>query len=219
MLEFITNHTNNYSASQGEIEYATRDPEMDDFVYCASTRVEYKKNTYDTEEDLEEDLYKRKDILDKISRELDTREYAIEKKEKELDKREADLNKNDGEFFVFFGKKNVEEYTKNTFENDYDTEKDLYKKNKILDKISKELDVREFEIQNKETELEKRETELSKKERDVYFGEENVEEETCFNFRKINLDDDGTFYKRTGKKKQTINERYIKLLPKKGLLQ
>ena len=218
MLEFITNHTNNYNASQGEIEYATRDPEMDDFVYCASTRVEYKKNTYDTEEDLEEDLYKRKNILDKISRELDTREYAIEKKEKELDKREAELNKNDEEFFVF-GKKNVEEYTKNTFENDYDTEKDLYKKNKILDKISKELDAREFEIQNKETELEKRETELSKKERDLYFGEENVEEETCFNFRKINLDDDGTFNIRTGKKTQTINKRYIKLLPKKGLLQ
>ena len=161
MFEFINNFTNSLNISQGEIEYATRDPEIDDFVYCASTQETYTKtndndNDYNNDYDLEEDLYKRRNILDKISRELDLKEYEIERKERELDLREAELNK---------------------------------------------------------------------KERELLFGVENTEDDSIFDFRKMNLDDDdeerNLYFRETVDEeeeyKQTINEKYMKLLPKRKI--
>ena len=154
MIEFINNFTNSLNISQGEIEYATKDPEIDDYVYCASTQETYTK-TSDNENDynLEEDLYKRRNILDKISRELDLKEYEIERKERELDEREAELNK---------------------------------------------------------------------KERELLFGATN-EDDSILDFRKMNLDDDdevrNLYFRETVDEeeeyKQTINEKYMKLLPKR----
>ena len=142
MLEFINNFTNSLSTSQGEIEYATRDPEIDDFVYCASTQETYTKKISD-------------------------------------------------------------------YENDYDLEEDLHKRKKILDKISRELELREYEIERKERELELREAELNKKERELLFGatDEDDEEDSIFNFRET-VDEEEEY-------KQTINETYMKLLPKR----
>ena len=48
-----------------------------------------------------------KRILDKISRELDVREFAIDNKERELDKRERELRKKESK--VYFGEENVED--------------------------------------------------------------------------------------------------------------
>ncbi len=156
MFEFINNFTNSLNISQGEIEYATRDPEMDDFVYCASTEETYTKkiSDYDNDYDLEEDLHKRRNILNKISRELDIKEYEIERKERELDLREAELNK---------------------------------------------------------------------KERELLFGDIN-EDDCILDFRKMNLDDDeerNLYFRETVDEeeeyKQTINEKYMKLLPKRKI--
>jgi hypothetical protein len=151
MIELIIDPRNNVCKSQGEIEYATKDPEMDDFVYCASTQETYTK-TNDNDYDLEEDLHKRRNILNKISRELDIKEYEIERKERELELREAELNK---------------------------------------------------------------------KERELLFGAIN-EDDCILDFRKMNLDNDeerNLYFRETVDKeeeyKQTINEKYMKLLPKR----
>jgi hypothetical protein len=165
MIELIIDPRNNVSTSQGEIEYATKDPEMDDFVYCASTEETYTKtndndNDYNNDYDLEEDLYKRRNILDKISRELDLKEYEIERKERELDEREAELNKKERE--LLFGATNEDDEEDSIF------------------------NLRNMNLNNDDEEDE---------ERNLYFREKVEEDEEEY--------------------KQTINETYMKLLPKR----
>ena len=163
---YITHGSSSSSGYCNEIEYATKDPEIDYFVPYNPLSPE-KLNNYKEEEedDPEEALFLRKQKHNERERQLYIKISNIEDKERELDERETELNKKEIEL--------------------------LFRERCVIEK----------------------------EERDQY-------EDEVIIYKGFN--NEGTYNRRTGKKvdviieeKQTINkpvsinEKYMKLLPKR----